>query len=77
MNDEIGKKVFRKLLYFYENEIPVHFDLISNGWKNGKIKELNEERLTFILEENLEGELHFLCEEVDPDSIVKFKERGE
>ena len=77
MNNELGKQVYRKLTYFYENEILVHFSLNSGGWKNGKIIDLNEKKLTLILKENVEGELPFLCEEIKINSISKFKEKGE
>ena len=75
MNNELGKQVCRKLDYFYKNKIPVHFSLISGGWKNGEILDLDEKKLTFVLKENVEGELLFLCEEIDLDSINKFKEK--
>ena len=78
MNNEIGLKVYRKLLYFYEKKIPVHFSLNNNrGWKNGNIKDLSEEKLTLVLEEFEEGHLPFLLEEINPDSIVEFKKREE
>jgi len=75
MNNELGKQVYRKLIYFNENEIPIHFCLNSGGWKNGKIKSLDKKELTFVLDEFVEGELLFLCEEIDIDSINKFKEK--
>jgi len=75
MNNELGKQVYRKLLYFFENKIPVHFSLISSGWKNGEIVDLNEKKLTLVLKEFVEGELPFLCEEIDPNSIVKFRKK--
>ena len=76
MNNELGKQVCRKLNYFYENKIPVHFSLISGGWKNGEIIDLDDKKLTFVLKEFVEGELPFLCEEIDFDSINKFREKG-
>ena len=77
MNNELGKQVYRKVLYFYENKIFVHFSLISGGWKNGKIINLNEDKLTLVLNEFVEGELHFLLENIEINSIVKFKEKGD
>ncbi len=76
MNNELGRKVYRKLSYFYEKKIPVHFSLISGGWKNGEIIDLNENTLTLVLKEFVEGELPFLLENIDPNSIVKFKEKS-
>ena len=76
MNNEIGLQVYRKLLYFFENKIPIHFSLHSGGWKNGKIIDLNEKQLTLVLLEFVEGELPFLLENIILDSIVKFREKG-
>ena len=77
MNNEKGQQAYRKLSYFFENKIPVHFSLYSGGWKNGLILDLNEKMLTLVLEEFVEGELSFLLENVIVNSIVKFKEKGE
>ena len=77
MKNELGKQAFRKLVYFQENKIPIHFSLISGGWKNGKIINLNEDKLTLVLNEFVEGELHFLLENIEINSIVKFKEKGD
>ena len=75
MNNELGEQVYRKLHYFYTNGILVHFDLVRGGWKNGKVINLNEKELTFTLKENVEGEMPFLCEEVEINSIAKFREK--
>ena len=77
MNNELGEQVYRKLHYFYINEILIHFDLVRGGWKNGKVISLNEKELTFTLKENVEGEMPFLCEEVELNSIAKFREKKE
>jgi len=77
MNNEQGKQAYRKLLYFFENKIPVHFGLYSGGWKNGYILDLNEKMLTLVIKEFVEGELPILLENVIVDTIVKFKEKGE
>ncbi len=77
MENELGKQVFRKLIYFQENKLPIHFSLISGGWKNGKIISLNEDKLTLVLNEFVEGELPFLLENIDVNSIVKFREKEE
>ena len=73
MNNELGNKVYRKLLYFFENKIPIHFSLYAGGWKNGLILDLSEEKLTLVLKEFVEGELPFLCEDIILDSIKSFK----
>lgn len=77
MENELGKQVFRKLVYFNENKIPIHFSLISGGWKNGEIINLNEDKLTLVLNEFVEGELPFLLENININSIVKFREKEE
>ena len=77
MNNEIGKQVYRKLLYFFENKISVHFSLYSGGWKNGLILDLNEEKLTLVLKEFVEGELPFLLENIILESIKPFRKREE
>ena len=77
MENELGKQVFRKLVYFQENKLPIHFNLISGGWKNGEIINLNEDKLTLVLNEFVEGELLFLLENININSIVKFREKGE
>ena len=75
MTNETGKQVYRKLSYFYDGKIPVHFSLKNNGWKNGLIIDLNETKLTMVLKENVEGELPFLLEDIDVNSIKPFKEK--
>ena len=78
MNNEKGKQVYRKLIYFFEKKIPIHFSLDSGGWKNGEILDLNEKKLTLVLKEFVEGDLPFLLENIILDSIKRFipKEDG-
>ena len=72
-DNEIGKKIYRKLLWFYENKIPIHFCLMDKyGWKNGLIIDLNEKKLTLVLKEFKEGDLPFLLEEININTIRKF-----
>ena len=75
MNNELGTKVYRKLLYFFENKLPIHFDLCNGGWKNGEILDLSEKKLTLVLREFKEGELPFLLEDINCDSIKLFREK--
>ncbi len=72
-----GNEAYRKLEYFSTNNIPVHFCLMKGGWKNGEIIDLNEDKLTLVLKEFKEGMLPFLLEEIDPNTIEAFKEKGE
>ena len=39
-----GIQVYRKLLYYFENKIPIHFYLMRGDWKNVKIDDLNEKK---------------------------------
>jgi len=72
-DNNIGKKVYRKLSWFYSQKLPIHFCLLDKfGWKNGNIVELDEKRLTLVLDEFKEGKLPFLCEEINIDTIKKF-----
>ena len=77
MKDEIGKNVYRNLLYFYKNKIPVHFKTLKDSWHNGIIIDLNEKELTLVLREYLQGEIPFLLEEINPDKISKYRDKGE
>jgi hypothetical protein len=87
MNEEKGFKerlsnlndrIYRKLLYFYERQIPVHFCLINGpGWKNGIIKELKKDEYTLIIDELHEGELNFLLEEISMNSIQPYRKPEE
>lgn len=77
MNNEIGQQVYRKLLYYFEKKIPIHFSLISGGWKNGNIIDLSETKLTLVLDEFVEGELPFLLEDINLNSIKPFRRLGE
>jgi hypothetical protein len=78
MENEYGYRVYRKLLYFFENKIKVHFDLnITGEWFNGEIIDLNEKKLTLVLKENILGDVPFLLEDINEDSISKFTPKGE
>ncbi|MHA1873350.1 MAG: hypothetical protein ACTSVB_04480 [Candidatus Heimdallarchaeaceae archaeon] len=67
-------RVYRKLIYFFENKIPVHFKLENGDFRNGLILDLNFEKLTLILKENVMGELPILLEDIDENSIFKFED---
>jgi|GEM_PF-1920079 len=76
--DSLNKRIYRKLVYFYENKTPVHFCLINGpGWKNGIIKSLDKVNYTVVLNELKEGELHFLLEEISINSIQPYKKPEE
>jgi hypothetical protein len=76
-NTEYAKQVYRKLLYYHENKLPVHFCLHRGGFKNGEILDLNEKKLILVLREYFEGCQPFLLEEIKLESIALFKKREE
>ena len=73
--DKRGYEAYRKLLYFYENKIRVHFKDFDNIFYNGEIVDLNEEKLVMVFQERIKGVIPILLEFINPDSIVKFEER--
>jgi len=77
MINETGYKNYRTLLYYFKNKILVHFKDLDNIFYNGLILELNEQKLTLVLRERVKGEIPFLLEDINPDSINKFREVGE
>ena len=77
MRNEIGERNYRKLLYYFKNYIVVHFTDMDKIFYNGIILDLDEEKLTMVLMERIKGEMPFLLECINEDSICKFKEEGE
>jgi len=77
MMNETGQNNFRKLIYFSENKIKVHFKDLDNIFYNGLILDLNEIKLTLILQERVRGIIPFLLEQIQTHSIQEFKEIGE
>ncbi len=76
MTNDKAKRTYRKLYYFYKNKIPVHFKLETGEFRNGEILDLDSEKSTLILRESVFGEIPLLLEDIDPNSIFKFKEKG-
>lgn len=74
MKNENALMNYRKLIYFYKNELIVHFKDFNEIFYNGKIIDLNEKKLTLVLKEKVMGILPFLLEQINPDSIREFKE---
>ena len=75
MTNEKGKNIYRKLLYFFENKIKVHFKDLDEIFYNGLIIDLNETKQTLVLQERVRGIMPILLEFIKEDSIVEFKER--
>ena len=72
----IGEENYRKLLYFFENNIKIHFKDLDDIFYNGEIIDLDQEKLCMVLRERIRGTLPILLEFIKPDSIVEFKEEG-
>jgi len=77
MRDDVGQEVYRKLLYYFENNIPVHFTDLDEVFYNGLILDLSESKHTLVIRERLNGELPILLECIKPSSISTFKEKVE
>jgi len=78
MINEIGLKNYRKLIYFFENNIKIHFKDLDEIFYNGTIIELNEKKLTMVFKERIKGTLPILLEFIKHESIMEFREeRGE
>ncbi len=77
MRDDLGERNYRILLYYFENQIKIHFKDLDNIFYNGLILDLNERKLTLVLRERVKGEMPFLLENIKEDSISKFREVGE
>jgi hypothetical protein len=81
IREDRAMRVYRKLYGFYQQGTAVHFRLIDGGdaglWRNGMILTLDITSLTMILNELVLGEIPFLLEEIDEDSIVKYTTKVE
>ena len=76
--NEYGLRIYRKLLYFSENGQAIHFTINDTGiFYNGIIIELNKDYLTLVLKEFKFGEMPFLLEEINENSIVKYTTKVE
>ncbi len=77
MTNDIGNINYRKLLYFFENKIKIHFKDLDNIFYNGLILDLSEKKLTLVLQERVRGNIPILLEQIKTDSIEEFRERRE
>ncbi len=74
MTNEIGDINYRKLVYFYENKILIHFKDMNNIFYNGLILNLDREKHIMLIEERVRGNLPIILEEIKSDSICEFTE---
>lgn len=70
--ESMTQENYRKLSYFYENGIKVHFKDFNDVFYNGLILDLSPEKNVIVLNERVKGEMPFLLEHINPDSIRKF-----
>jgi hypothetical protein len=76
--EDANELTYKKLAYFFENNLPIHFCIVdSPSWKNGYIKTINPKNHSFILTEFREGEIHLLFEEIYLASIKVYKTKEE
>lgn len=68
---DLGSK--KKVIYFYEQKIPVHIKLKSGKWLNGRIVLVEVE--LFMIEDFRRGEVPILFEEIE--HIEKYKQLNE
>lgn len=73
-NDKLAHDSYRKLLWFFENKVEVHFKDLDEIFYNGYIIDLNKKKLTMVLSERVRGTIPILLEFINSDSIEKFKE---
>ncbi len=73
MINEKGLRIYRKLISYSENQTKIHINS-KDGFRNGFIIDLNEQRLTLVLKDDVLGETTpILLEDIYEDSIKKFK----
>jgi len=78
MKEDIGQKNYRKLVYFFKNNIKIHFKDLDKIWYNGTIIDLDEKKLCMVFRERIKGTLPILLEDIKTESISEFREeRGE
>lgn len=74
--NEIAIENYRKLVYFFKNQIKIHFKDLDEIFYNGVIIDLDEKKLCMVLKERIRGTLPILLEFIKPNSIVEFKGEG-
>jgi len=73
--DKIANDSYRKLIYFFENKIEIHFKDFDEIFYNGLIIDLNEDKKTMVFKERIKGMMPILLEFINPDSIRQFEVR--
>lgn len=80
MSKEYNNEVGRKLEFFKNNGKKIHIRIIKGGdagfFRNGFVLDVSFVQKCFVFVDDVKGELPYLFEEVDVDSIVGYKEKG-
>ena len=72
MTHDTDDRIYRKLLYYFENQKKVYFKVKINNqylFRIGLIIDLNEEKKFLVIKENVLGEIPILFEDIKEDSI--------
>jgi hypothetical protein len=75
-NDKMTQDTYRKLKYFFDNKIDVHFKDFQNIFYNGTIIDLDEKNASLVLNERVKGMLPILLEHINSMTIFKFEVRN-
>ena len=75
MTNDKGLRICKKLSYFFEEQIAIHFKLETGEFRNGYIIDLNSEKLTIVFKEFVLGTIPLLLEEIKENSIAEFTEK--
>ena len=80
MSDEQYEVIGRKLEFFKVNGKKIHIKIIAGGdagyFRNGFVLDVSFTQKCFVFIDDKKGELPYLFEEVDVDSINLFREKG-
>ena len=74
MINEKGNRIFRKLIYYFENKIEVHINS-TVGFRNGLILDLSESKLSLVIDDHKNGATPILLEDINEESISKYREK--
>jgi hypothetical protein len=77
MTNEYDDRIYRKLLYFYDNQLVIHFKLLSGEFRNGLIRDLNREEGVMNIKEFKMGDISILFEDINGESIVQYTTKVE
>jgi len=81
MTDETNDKIYRKLEFFKTNKNKIHIKIIDGAdkglFRNGFVLDVSLNQRCFVFIDDVLGELPYLFEEVDVDSIKPYTERRE